>query len=187
MFIRADSRLYRSQSSGCHGARRAARIASLYARDKRATGDPNLRSLHNCRSGGGWCAGCSKGEGGGEQRVREIYNSWWQELRPIRPGLTSGFDSDFFFLSCFSSLQWLVRLHYQDRSWIGIGVGRDPWGSSSGAFIPISLAAEEDNNMQLSPLQPLISLWLFSFPPAFAFFLCSTSRFSGCLTLLHAR
>lgn len=67
MFIRTDSRLYRSQSSGCHGARRAARIASLYAWDKRATGDPNLRSLHNCRSGGGgrlqrWGEGSTGGE-----------------------------------------------------------------------------------------------------------------------------
>lgn len=112
MFIRADSRLYRSQSSGCHGARRAARIASLYARDKRATGDPNLRSLHNCRSGGGGRLQ-KRGEGstGGERYT----------VPDVRRGGEGGShflpSQNLVFLFCFLTLHVLVhiRLQHQER------------------------------------------------------------------------
>ena len=44
IFIRADSRLYGSQSEA---AMEPGIKAGFYAKNKRSTGDPNLRSLHN--------------------------------------------------------------------------------------------------------------------------------------------
>lgn len=51
---------------GCHGTRRAGIKAGFYAKNKRLTGDPNLRSLHNYGNRRGW------GVGGGfaVQRLR---------------------------------------------------------------------------------------------------------------------
>lgn len=214
MFIRADSRLYRSQSSGCHGARRAARIAGLYARDKRATGDPNLRSLHNCRSGGGGDGRRGVAEvGGGEHRGREIYSPWRQKRRwgrePLPPEseFSCGFFPLFFF---FLSLRVLVhiRLQYRERddeAESGVGkkkrfeqLRRPPRGA---AVAPLSPYHSQQITQfqtimckQLSSLQPLIgSRLILRHPPhpPFSFVLlpscpsASDGLMPDCRSLLH--
>lgn len=54
---------------GCHGTQRVGIKAGLYAKNKRSTGDPNLRSLHNY---GNW----GMGDGGGPEV--EVGSAHWE-------------------------------------------------------------------------------------------------------------
>lgn len=110
--------------------------------------------------------------GGGEHRVREIYSPWRQKRRwAVMAGASSCqtpasqtdsiqiFSSGFLCIFLWGSSP--ERDHEPES-----GVGSDPWGSSSRAFIPISLAADRavsDDNMEAIIFIPA-SNWFLLFP-----------------------